>query len=286
MDYRFLQWLAGQVDGDGAIGVRTASKQPYIAIEKALKGKHALDRIHAQLKGELYRSAKQTGRRQEKWMWAVRGAASVPVAKALIPFLQQKRSRAEAISTWRSMFGQYTVMDRHGLKRDGLKEQDVERIVGRCPPTIKKYARSGQLCNGFVIIHGTGTGHQVYARFQEVKHKLDSPAAYLHPSYIAGFFDAEGCIRTQGSHLQVTVTQDDPAILQVIRNQYGGSVLHDKKRKSNALTFCATNARVFLMAIRRDVYEKAEQLELALRFNKDNWQELGPRMKALRGNQL
>lgn len=286
MDHRFLQWLAGQVDGDGAIGVRKYAKSPFISIKKAEKGKHAIEMVHSRLGGEFRLNRKQTGRVQAAYQWELRGAAVVAVVKQIIPFLQQKRSRAEAIAQWRSQFGMYTVTDAAGATQTGLKEKDVVRIVGRSPPTIAKYRKSGRRCNGFVIARETGTGAQVHERVQELKHKLDTPAPYLHPSYIAGFFDAEGCIRTQGPALRVTVTQDDPAILYVIQNQYGGSVLHDKKRKSNALTFCATNARVFLMALRRDVYEKADQLELALRFNKDNWQELGPRMKALRGNQL
>ena len=40
------------------------------------------------------------------------------------------------------------------------------------------------------------------------------------------------------------------------------------------------------MVIRRDLYEKADQVELALQLNENNWAELGAQMKAMRGNQL
>lgn len=54
----------------------------------------------------------------------------------------------------------------------------------------------------------------------------------------------------------------------------------------HCLTFCGPSAKAFLLAIRRDVYEKREQLELALKIDKNNWQEIGPKLKSLKGCQL
>lgn len=68
-------------------------------------------------------------------------------------------------------------------------------------------------------------------------------------------------------------------ILKPMQQQYGGRQIH-------VWTLCAKSASAFLAVIRSDVFEKRAQLELALQLDKSNWQEVGPKMKAMRGNQL
>ena len=293
-DFRFMQWLAGQVDGDGSVGVINKSKTPFITIKKAEKGSNALRLIERKVGGSLYKSGPEIGNFQAKYIWYLRGGQAVPLAKKLIPYLKIKRRQATAIAAWTSQYHRFSVLsytqdreeEEDAYRCQDISMEEVAAIVYRTPRTILKCMRANKTCNGFVVTRESGTAVEVQKEILSLKGLPDEAVDWLHPSYIAGFFDAEGHIKTQKSSLYATISQKDPAILRPIHRTYGGAIYSEKNRTMYCLTFCGPSARAFLMAIRQDVYEKRNQLELALQLNRDNWQELGPQMKAMRGCQL
>lgn len=259
-----------------------ASRLPFIAIEKAAKGKHSIQRIHEAFGGDFRSSFKERGRTQAKFMWCLQGSAAVPVIKRLIPYLRIKRRVAQIVSKWRPTYGQFCVTGPNGTQSE-LRQPEVERLVGRTLVTINKHRG---VCNGFTVTKTDVGSRGIYAEWQAAKKLPCEPVDGLHPSYIAGFFDAEGHIKNNKSTLYVTISQKDPTIIRTIQERYGGSIYTEKYRESHVLTFCAKSAKAFLLAIRRDVHEKRDQVELALTLSKDNWRDVGPRMKAMRGCQL
>ena len=283
MDDRFLHWFAGQLDGDGSIGMRR-SLNAFICIKKAEKGKHALDKIQSVVGGALLHRNRVNEHQQDTYLWDVRGTKAVNLARRLIPYLQLKRRQAEALASWQSKYGRFS-LSKDGHKQEDMMMKDVVETVGRTAPTVLKYMRSGEPCNGYVIAKVEGNAHTVFERLQYLKSVPDVVGS-LHQAYVAGFFDAEGCIRTQGSNLRVTIAQKDPAILHALQALFGGSVLKEKNRDNYCHTLCATNARKFLAVIQHNACEKHEQVQLGLKFNKDNWDDIGTKMKALRGCQL
>lgn len=285
-DFRFMQWFAGQIDGDGSIGVKTAAQHPFVAIQKAEKGRHSLQRIVERVGGSLYQSGKQTGRTQAKHTWMVRGPAAVALAARLRPYLKLKQRQARAVGSWTSKLGRWWV-ETGGVTRTGVTREEAAAVVGRCTVTVTKYARLGRSCNGHGVGREAGNGEAVLSEVRALRGVPDEPVGRLHPSYAAGFFDAEGCVALKRSScLYVTVAQKDPAVLRALQAQWGGSVIKEKNRENWCWTLCGQSSKAFLAVIRADVHEKREQVELALQVNPANWRELAPRMKALRGCQL
>lgn len=93
-------------------------------------------------------------------------------------------------------------------------------------------------------------------------------------SYVAGFFDGEGCISSSFSksrlpRVGITITQKDPHILELISNFLGfGQVGLDKKSWGDCGILRITGAsdqRKFLQGILPYVIGKKSQVDLALR---------------------
>lgn len=283
-DFRFLQWLGGQIDGDGSVGM-FRTRIPFICMKKAEKGKHTLLRIQSHVGGDIYLTKRQTDHQQACYSWTLRGCRATPLIQALIPFLKLKKGYAEIVARWRPSMHKFTVSGK-GKEHRNTSMKVAAQIVGRTPPTILKHMRAAKACNGYTITKPENMTEALYQQLQVIKQQPNDPVAHLHPSYVAGFVDAEGCIRTQGSNLRVTIAQKEPTILYGLQHSWGGSVIKEKNRDNWVLTLCAASARAFLATIKSDVYEKADQVELALQFNKSNWKELAPKMKAMRGGQL
>lgn len=106
----------------------------------------------------------------------------------------------------------------------------------------------------------------------------------LFLAWAAGFFDGEGCVlvnpRLNGSahSLFVSVTQQNPFALYMLKNRFGGNVTPDKtatsdsyQRKKGATLIwrwksSSTEAFKFLEGIQPYVVVKADQVRIALEF--------------------
>lgn len=53
-------------------------------------------------------------------------------------------------------------------------------------------------------------------------------------AYLAGYMDADGCIRSDKGHPQITVTSCFPGILKVYQQWFGGSIYSAKPRNPKA----------------------------------------------------
>lgn len=107
--------------------------------------------------------------------------------------------------------------------------------------------------------------------------------------YIAGFFDGEGCIRIDRLivpssksrpsgytryQLKVSIAQANPLPLQIIMEQFSGTIVADnyaKKKMPNAKTrhswvAWSRYAYDFLIAVRPYLLVKAEEADLAIAF--------------------
>lgn len=95
--------------------------------------------------------------------------------------------------------------------------------------------------------------------------------------YLAGFFDAEGCVyfSNNGKQRQVmySVGQSDPAVLYLFRGMFGGSVRKraeatDKHREQWLWLKTCTRLDVFASMMIGRTAIKSRQLELAIMFSK------------------
>lgn len=103
----------------------------------------------------------------------------------------------------------------------------------------------------------------------------------LFLAWAAGFFDGEGCVLVseRNNHkvfqLFVSITQQDPAALHLLKQRFGGNVTPDKtaakgyeRKKGSILCWrwksTSSVAYEFLKAIQPYVVVKADQVELAL----------------------
>lgn len=95
----------------------------------------------------------------------------------------------------------------------------------------------------------------------------------LSDQYIAGFFDAEGCIHINtyagGKHhrLYLAVAQNDPIILELLSERFGGNLYpHHPGSKATQWQLWHNKAYAFLKAIYPHLIMKKPQAELAIAF--------------------
>ena len=127
-----------------------------------------------------------------------------------------------------------------------------------------------------------GKGHQR----REAAHLPEGlTLLFLHPAYIAGFFDGEGCIHARRSHadLQISIAQNVIAPLEVIAVQFGGAITRRNAASIYTWRCPVKSERSFLETILPYLIVKKEQAELGLEWLKCSqrgWD--APRTKAAR----
>lgn len=287
-DHRFWQWFAGQMDGDGTIGL--CSKWPVLSLSKAEKGASAVVRVKSEIGGSIHHRPSRGPRRQQSQVWQIGGRAAVEVARKLTPYLRLKRRRAEVLLQWTSPYKAMSI-SKGGVVRKDLTREEVASIIGAGTCTVSRHLRTGKPLQGWQITKRAGTRQEVYEQLLSLKDQPDGDlVGTLHPSYVAGFFDAEGYVELKRANCpRVTVGQRWPAITAALKAQYGGNVyIETREDGSNyhCWTVYSANARAFLHCIKADVSEKARQVELCLSVTPQNWQTVAAEMKSLRGNQL
>lgn len=97
-------------------------------------------------------------------------------------------------------------------------------------------------------------------------------------SYIAGFFDGEGCVRIKKAnhsnnsyYLSVHITNSNKKALNFIKNIFGGKIYFQEKGKNLKIyqyLLSSTEAVMFLKAIRCFSIIKVKQIDLAIKFHK------------------
>src|SRR5579859_4067102 len=92
----------------------------------------------------------------------------------------------------------------------------------------------------------------------------------VNPEYLAGFFDGEGCVstngRASGGYLTVTIANSHLPILEVIKDQFGGSISR-RSSGSYTVTLSTRKAKAILeymlpyLVIKKDVAEAGIALQ-------------------------
>jgi|SRR5215469_687755 len=113
--------------------------------------------------------------------------------------------------------------------------------------------------------------------------KLLEVVARLTPSWIAGFFDGEGCVSSKIEHegriqnIRVSITQKDPTILGLLSLKFPGGHFSVKNReiangkattKTHELLYCGNKCRDFLEYIKDYSIVKRELILLGIEMSK------------------
>lgn len=111
-----------------------------------------------------------------------------------------------------------------------------------------------------------------------------TPGRILHPAYVAGIIDGEGCIsiyKTQAKsgnakyQLQVAVVMREGWLMEMIKDQYGGNVRRDERNhklnENHSVVYRwrvgDLKAKAFLKEILPYLRAKSVQAQLALHFS-------------------
>jgi len=293
MDSLFWQWFAGQMDGDGTFHVMSAGHCPVISMTKATKGRHTLVRIRDKLGGSFCEQRSRGERRQDQTTWRVNGTAARAVARQLIPFLKIKRREAESMSRYQVGRFWSATITKDGVQRSNLNRREVSAIIGKKEDAVSRHLRIGA---GKAVVNGWTIEKEVDARdaiCKQLKAFKTTPhdtihSNSLHPAYIAGFVDAEGCVSLVRTCARLSIGQKWPAILEAIQRQYGGSITrrYDAQYTKSEWRIYGPSCRALLCVLQPFIFEKAEQVVLALSVTSVNYRENDLAMKRLKGRQL
>ena len=95
----------------------------------------------------------------------------------------------------------------------------------------------------------------------------------FHPAFVAGFLEADGCISVSYNsksarwiQVHVLLVQKEPYVVEVLRQQYGGSVdiVRRGERQYYRWDAASKNALEVLKDIQPYSFDKAEQVDLAI----------------------
>ena len=266
-------WLAGQIDGDGCISIYT--RTPCIAITKAKKGRRSLDRVAQLYGGRVCSNGHRPESAQEIFNWRLFGRSAQALTERLRPHLHLKRKQADLVA--RVVTGRFPVtVTKDGETKRPQTPADAALLLGCSVSRIYQLFKQ----------HGdtfTFRGHSVQrcskqndALEQQIKEQQPKPhdlvASPLHPAYIAGFVDAEGCIKLQALlGLRVEISQKFRPVLDAIQQQYGGKIIQVSTAMADGgrkiwyqWSICGPSAKAFLMVIKQFLYEKRDQVDIAM----------------------
>lgn len=290
MDVSFWLWFAGQIDGDGTVGVCSGS--PRLSLKKARKGFCALQLIKDKLGGTVYHRPSTNLKRQDQATWLLDGEPARNAIQQLQSLSRLKRAECRLVA------GLSTGRCRFTAEKDGClhrfndtKECADEIGVHRCS-VHQKFARLRSATielKGWKLtkLDSRKSIHQTVLQKlrQQRKAPLQPLKGSLHPAYIAGFFDAEGSLDLRDScNPRVRMGQNDPAVLHAIRQQYGGSLYTTPNQRHTQLQINSLAGRVFLKLILPFCVEKKAQVELALTATPQTFRAIEAQLKPMRGN--
>ena len=212
-----------------------------LSFGKAAKGVVTLHRLQTLFGGQVYNQSAATAVSQKVLQWHLVGIEAQSLCARLAPYTFIKRPQLQLAAEW----------PRIGTGRSGSSDVKAKRLA--IDTELRRLKRQE---------HPTISEHV--------------PAAY-----IAGFFDAEGCIYVKQKTVQIFVVQKYPAILSCFRKQFGGSVY----QKKTVFTYYAggKSGRAFMQAIAPYLCEKLPQWTLVLNIHNDP--DTVTKLKLLKGHQ-
>lgn len=287
-----LQYMAGQVDGDGSIAILLPSTgrrhlgQVYIRITKTTKNPHMLDWFKETFGGKIHNLrllSQQRLNNSDTQTWQIECGPAIELCKLLGPHSHIKKREFDMASRFPSDAVRRTALTEVKITKDNDSHvfesmTAAGKYLSRDSTAVRYALKSGGLCAGWrVESHQTFTRDQVKQLIEQMHWSLrfmkqlpDDPVqGPLSLPYVAGLFDAEGSISITGNSSTVLISQKDPAIRVALEQQFGGHSSNWSWRPPEA-------GRPFLQAIKPFCIEKLEQIELVLSMDGN-----GPQIKAL-----
>ncbi|KAG5186418.1 hypothetical protein JKP88DRAFT_241027 [Tribonema minus] len=196
-----LAHAAGFIEGDGCISIQGTT--PSVSAAQTIKKKELLhDLLRIFGVGVITKCSDETLTRTEKWEWRCTAAESIAVCKLLHEFLVQKARVAKVFSTMEP------------IEQCGRNTPHNRACIAKYNTVKKTFMEIDELdaiaCTGGRTVNFTDLVNRGF-EFRDLS---------MH--YIAGFFEAEGCIvirkltRGKAHTLAVTIAQKELYILYLV----------------------------------------------------------------------
>ena len=305
-----LQYLAGQIDGDGCISIRLPSPSQkgcgrvVIEVDKAKRNVASLAVFKKTFGGYIKNERVfKTGNCQNSQKWVLEGRSALLACKRLLDHIVIKRPQVKMAlelpiddirkSTFTPIKGINTLS---GTVREFESTRQAAKMLGiKSPSNIldcikgKQHKSKGWT---FELLPPLDV-QMVKESVQTLKQRLSDAKKIPHVvtqefisiPYMAGFFDAEGCVclRKDCKGVLVCVGQKYPAILQAAQRTFGGTVSTSTKREIS--NWClGKGAKDFLGQIRPFLVEKGEQVDLVLNVTSENLARTRVALRSLKAN--
>ena len=291
-----IRWAAGQLDGDGSVGVYNGRLR--VCMTKAQKGWSALTKFIQLFGGTTNKCYQPDDVHQLRREWFLREEEALFFCQKMAPFTTIKRREyllAGTMVIGRTPFILTTATQRivaknmHavepivGIKRCQLWRY-FKRVEGMCG--MQKGNEIGQCARdqrvGVIHVKGWTIQRLLKADILAARAKMETDLKALKqtphedlreevsPAYVAGFIDAEGCVQLEQGRPILSTSQKWQPVLTQMQRQWGGGISINKTTGVHSLCF-NKHSRIVLEAILQHMVEKENQARLALTTPKSEW---------------
>lgn len=291
----FLDYAAGNWDGDGCV-VIGSNYNLTVGLDKATKGKEALELFVANFGGKIYSKRAATSSTQQLYEWKLNGPAAMKFILAIKDRVWIKRQQAEVASRFPMALKCQVKAEKDGVVVVHESKTKCANVLGLTESQLRsRLAPRSAPHNGWklteikrddsVVIPQKNAIDQELRRLKHVPHEpITKP---LTIPYCAGLVDAEGCLSILNAYgsWKLGVPQGSPEILYALQRQFAGSVFVSKTTANRGCwQIYARLARPFLEQCLPYMVEKKKQVELVLAFERGRGLELNALLRELKGN--
>ena len=304
-----LWYAAGQIDGDGSIGVygdannRQGDGTLTVSMGKAENSLHILHGLRATFGGRVNKNRDAIGKYQAMFSWVKSGQDAVKFCLAIKDYVQLKKPQFELASTWygkpvrghavpfvltHPSFDELYYDSITALWKDPRFQIPIRQIQSWIREDVYPQSLSDKdwkvsLVDKEKITESKQFIRKELARLKKVQHaiiEVRPPAAYF-----AGIFDAEGSVSVQDFNgMQLSVSQNHRAVCDALLKQFNGGIT----RSVGKFVWTVSNredALNFISEILPYSLEKKPQLELVLNMPINGAQDVAKELRKFKGNQ-
>ena len=294
-----MWWMAGELDGDGSVGIYAGRLK--VAIKKSVKSKTTLQHIQQLFGGDLHYCPAAKDTWEDQVFWTLHAEPARAFCSKIAPYVFLKRAQFEvaaSITVGRTP----AVACKEGREVSVQNGTELHLLISDPAVLIwtvrRRMAKAGgtpfQL-GGWTVtckprLEVKKATQRAAEQLRELKQKEhDAITGPLPPPpYFCGFFEADGCVTLTGPNASVSVSQKYRSICDLLQAIYGGRV---SRAEMEAATLGhmwrwaahSKSARKFLEDVYAHAFEKREQMHLALSATKANWRKNKLEMDAMKG---
>lgn len=274
-------WIGGQMDGDGCVSVCKINGL-LVRVGKAENAWHTLVHLKRFMGGAVYDSRGERGERQAERQWVLRGRAALDFCGAIRNFCFLKRPQMiKALEFERLLYAGWSAKMRPVR---GTRVTDGAILTF---PSVSEAVRRTGFSSIFANLRGI-CSHAGGYRWEYLPNPVDRAALAAERArleadisamkrtehdaitedlplpYVAGFVDADGCVRAD----RVTVSQKHRAVCYAMQRQFGGCVSQGEVPNGSIAFLWSTtsmaDARALAARLRPFLIEKAAQVDVML----------------------